>query len=1841
MADTQRQDAPTSSIGGAQALPEYDNQAFAQQGTQRRDQQMLEQWQKDNARSLGGFAATVKEAALDSGSTAWDFIGRQLDSSRRAANAKHKEQGFDYWSDPRRKDWEAGLTDDELSMVHGVADKGYVDVILAMDRVNRGRDFSELMGRQNGVVATVGAIIGGATDPAGLLAGAGIGAAFRAASSARTASRAVTAAQAALAKPTVAGAVYRTLGEGAEQVAGSLLTDGAMNVIGEYRSKDDMEMNALASFVLGTTIRGVGEGYGLLKERNKSGGKLRQETSAAADESVGRMADTAEHPVDLELSPKEHAENALTTVAKDATEAARPGRRFQVFDDAEQTRLREEFEGAEPTVKDTQPPARPVRDESAVESPTLPEGFKAQQELESVDVPEHAYEDAALDFDTVAVDRQMLDAVVESAGADPEAVIQGVTKAMADLDLSPEGKAHGENLIKIAEETRTAQYADAADAVNGKREPRVFLDDGTEVTLRSRAATLEEAAASGRVGVETGMRAVTHREVLEALAASTRPGATEKVVQRAASWLLRSADSKMLDSARTHFDFAGSRGESFADGSTAVSVKDAAGAVRQDWATAPTGEIMENMGTWSRATVVHEIVHSATARTLQALEDADITGTLAKFSPEIRAAYSTLKEYQGALAEFKGAEVGSQVLAARDSNSSQGHHYAAKNIHEFVAQAMSDTATQLALSSMRPLGKFHYFANALDHVLSSVRDLLVRVGWTAKQANERTGYTEVAEAIDLVVRANTRDRMRILTEAEASAKVKAQAAAEAIGPLQAPEATKTEWSAAQGRETKPTPKDNAHVNYMTGGFYKDVKSLVEARRVPGVGVVGTFNTNVPNNARLLSAAREIRGKWLKDATVLLSDRMATAAHGGGSDSFKVGTVHIIGIAPRLGEQASGAALARELGAAVMHRHAGSPTAMAGLRKEVVEWVQSVSGDITAPRKMSDFVPSEDAKPAVAALKGMFEDAKRINLVDKDAEFTDVLEDILREAEAAPAQREKSFRNPLGVTSATDKLRTALEKQADSFFDTNSLEVARTSTAAGKYTTFISDGLVMARSKNKIMRMLSAVVAETTTGGVAVRQTTAAVRKAMLKSRLIGSDLFTYNNAYGEWRPKGATSVWDDVFVGDNRRKFDREVVTEILERRRAWEAGDKRTTDHVNPAVRRAADSIQAMADRARQEQIRANTLGTAALGDSSVGYLPQRLDGQRLLAASQDELNALRGALATHWQSVYPNWDNYFAKEFSRYYVERAQRRARGAEADMVQAEQSGTREVREALEDMGSDPTLSPENRKKIGESIRGLGHTKGRLDIDLLADIGNGKRIMDFYVTDPQRLMSSYADRVSGDIALTEVGILGRSGRHQLMRVLETSQDVTEQELAAVKRVVAEIVGEPTQGYRNKALSNLRMLTGLSRLGGLAWNQLAETMNATHMLGLDAMLKGIPRLPAMFGEVRRIVNGQKVENPWLDSFKGVVSDYGTEGYYMHFPSDPPDARLADYAEQSGLTERLLRKGSHLQAKLSLFRAVHGAQHRWVAEQIVRKAALYITDAAAGKRGTERWLKDMGFTPEMVEATKAHIAKAVTYDAKGNLLGFDLAKLGTYELQADFAASVHRGVAQIIQGSFAGERSAWMHNDVGLMLGQFRSFTATAMEKQWARTRYVVGEDTHVAGAYGYIAGLIAVQAGMGALLHTARVGLASTGRREEDREDYLSKRLTPWELSRAALNYSSASGAMGEVMDLSGVIGGAFFDETMKDLGRYQSRNQTPGRGGGGDVLDLIPSVGYVRDASKAAQGALATAAQAMDPDQEVKKLGRTLRDSSRLLPGANLPPATILLDQLRRLDELPNE
>lgn len=726
-------------------------------------------------------------------------------------------------------------------------------------------------------------------------------------------------------------------------------------------------------------------------------------------------------------------------------------------------------------------------------------------------------------------------------------------------------------------------------------------------------------------------------------------------------------------------------------------------------------------------------------------------------------------------------------------------------------------------------------------------------------------------------------------------------------------------------------------------------------------------------------------------------------------------------------------------------------------------------------------------------------------------------------------------NPLAARRSRDKWAEKITDYARTYMASNPIDVKRLKVLTDKIGG-VSDGLKLAMSQNPIMQLVASLVTETTTGA-AGRKANVAIRSHMLHKKFIGNTMLEYDNAYKVFRSRNGGGVMEDAFTGAVRRKFDETVTEEVLSRRLA------EYTPHRDQTVVEAADALERLFDRSRMGQVDAGVLGFGNLPATSRGYLPQALDGAKLQAASVQDLALLHSALSAQFQARL-GWDKKWADDFAPFYTERVRRRSQGSKnIDALGAGGEGLQGVRDALDEMaGAGGGISAEliDRMRAATSQQGQGHTKKRLDIDLLTELRPGVRLLDFYVSNPLILARSYAKRTAGTSALTEAGIHGIRGMRELREASLLKQDgtqPTQQELEAFDRVMAEVLGTPIAGESVSAgLSNLQLLVTLQRLGGLVFTQAAETFNMIHHLGLRSVLTGVPDLPRMLGEVGRLKRGDASGNHILTSIEAYGGEIGMEGYKMVAPLDAPDAALSAYMNQPGLLTRMMRGGTHLQSKISGFRGLMAAQHRMVAEQIVMKAARFIRD---GKSDVA--LADMGFSPEVAASLRNDLQHVAKWDANDRLVEFDLTRVSDARTAEAFVQAVHRGTSQIIQGTFIGERNAWFHKDYMRLLLQLRTFGLTATEKQWGRTRMNHG--------YTYAAGMLLGQMALSLPIHAARVQLMSAGR--EDREKYIKDNMHPAALVRATMNYSSLSGVSGDVLEIMSGVAGGWGDQRTKEI------------------------------------------------------------------------------------------
>lgn len=778
----------------------------------------------------------------------------------------------------------------------------------------------------------------------------------------------------------------------------------------------------------------------------------------------------------------------------------------------------------------------------------------------------------------------------------------------------------------------------------------------------------------------------------------------------------------------------------------------------------------------------------------------------------------------------------------------------------------------------------------------------------------------------------------------------------------------------------------------------------------------------------------------------------------------------------------------------------------------------------------------------------------------------------------PAAARVAVSDRWGITAQTvedgteRKMLGELAARAEGWAAANPVDPERINSILARVPWLASSGLQLARSENPVARMIAGVLLESTTGASG-RRRTAAINKTM-RERVYMEDLVGYETAYKQWRKQEGGSAYRDVLGSDHRSRFDRLVAAE-RENRRLEVPSD-------SPAsVRAASDHLDAGYGRMREDQQRVGTIGAERLGKNSVGYVHRTLSAKWVMQANNAEITALSNKLA---EQLKVGWDDaQFARQIATRYVERARTTAYGGTAVPANlASPEAASVLRDVLRSMS---VADSDIERAMGRFSRGgASHTKGRLDLDLSENIdlpdGTSFSMMNAFETDQASLYMQYARRVSGDVALTQYGIMGDQGLKVIRKALEYGPDgkrATADEMHAFDQIAAEFYGRPLEGTGNKHLGNLRMLTAASRLGGMAFTQFAEMANSVALLGVSGALKNVAAMPGLVADVAK---GRP--SKLLESIELIGGPLGQD-HRVVFPFQEPNDIKVYGRDSLNAFDRMVRAGSNAMPWLSGWHMVHAAQVRGISEQIVHKSMRYINGGAESEA-----LTSMGMSADLAARLKKDLPNIATFDKDGALTSLDLTRATDHAAAAEFVQAVHRGGKQIIQGTYIGETGKWAHSDLLRMMVQFRSFSLTSMEKQWTRQR----ADSGTAKAFGLLMGQMA----FALPIHLSRVAINSSGR--EDKEAYLETQLHPAMLARAVLNYTSISGLSGDVLDAGSSLAG--FEATGV-------------RSGNSSALGNIPALGYIESGAKA-----------------VKQ--RDAREAIRMLPGGNLPFLTPVVNTL---------
>lgn len=774
--------------------------------------------------------------------------------------------------------------------------------------------------------------------------------------------------------------------------------------------------------------------------------------------------------------------------------------------------------------------------------------------------------------------------------------------------------------------------------------------------------------------------------------------------------------------------------------------------------------------------------------------------------------------------------------------------------------------------------------------------------------------------------------------------------------------------------------------------------------------------------------------------------------------------------------------------------------------------------------------------------------------------------------------------------------------AETWVANNPIDEARTAdllSRAGKLTPYLaSTAQNLMRSKHPTAKMYAQLILENTTGAGG-RRTNAAMDK-YASERIYFKHVEGYETAYKNWRRENGGSTVRDLLSQKMPARFNKE-LTEYMS------AVNRGESPNVNPSTREAAEMLERGYRQMADDQVRVRTAGSENLPFSSAGYFSRRLNAQRVASLTNSQQRALASEFDRQLTDLFD--DPELRTQVANRIVNRMKAEAAGGVNPSPNVRSAtSTNMVRQALREAG----MEAEEADAIVARMRTNGptYTRNRLDLDLRSTIkdpetGKSFDMADLYEMNQLALYRDYARRVSGEVALARRGIMGKDGLDMLRDSFQYGRDgqklsgeEMDNTLRAFDQTASEMLGVPygtmTRANTNEWANNLRMLTAMSRLGGMAFTQFAEFANAVPALGVAAAFRGVKMMPRMLKELR---SGQK--NDMLNSLEQVSGEFGGE-YKQIFPFADTDDIFVVSGEEMNVLTRSIRSASRKMQFYNMFHYVAAAQTRGMSEQILSKAMRAVREGR-----DDVMLDDMGIDATLRADLRRNLDKIADFDEKGNPTRIDVSELDA-DITHRFATAVNRGAKQIIQGNFVGETGYWAHNDFLKLLTQFRTFSLTSTEKQWARVAGTKGS----LKAAGYLVGAMS----FAVPIHLARIQLASLGR--EDREEYVDRQTSLPVMARSTLNYLSLSGMLADGMDL-GTAGLGTMDTV---FGTNLRPDSAYVRGKGGSTLSgIIPSLGYAEDLIQIGR----------DPTD----LGHAVKQ----LPGGNLPYLVPILNGMNQEEE----
>jgi hypothetical protein len=683
---------------------------------------------------------------------------------------------------------------------------------------------------------------------------------------------------------------------------------------------------------------------------------------------------------------------------------------------------------------------------------------------------------------------------------------------------------------------------------------------------------------------------------------------------------------------------------------------------------------------------------------------------------------------------------------------------------------------------------------------------------------------------------------------------------------------------------------------------------------------------------------------------------------------------------------------------------------------------------------------------------------------------------------------------------------------------------------------MSDAVAMLQSKHPMVRMIAGDLLEDATKMGSQQAGTASALTRKYSNQILGDWMPTFERELTLLRHERGVNQLTDAANGTVQKQIMNELRLEMEARSVAFDTGIKHRSS-ADPRIQTIADSMDDASSRALDIAKKHGVLGADQIKHRP-GFMPLKWVGKNLLEAQRNgKLGRIVKLLGKSYERM--GIDAADSERIANAVLTRATSNASQIDTNPARILAKDSRGFLEKiLEETNVAKGDIASLMKRIDGNLDEKGMARGmrsRVSVDLSLSDGD-IRLMDYVDNDIPTLFSRFSQESAGRAGLASKGITSDTRLQNVRQaVIEASQMMDSPRLTnrirkSFDAVSQEFMAQPVGGGVNKWVRRMLEGTTNARLGMVGFAQAAETNNIIASLGLENALKASPIMRKAHKALIKAAKTNNYDDEALELFNELRVFAGDmhDEHLLYRPSVRLDDALTDDPEWiSKPMAALDRVQAMASDKLGYLSGLYKIKAMQQQIAIIGQSQKMV-DALTGGRTTEQILsrfKDVGWDAKMLNQFRKNM-KHVTYQEDGKTIRRLNLEEWDNVAQEHFTNGLHLHTNQMVQLPMVGEGRYWQNSTLGRLLTQFKTFSITAIEKQFARNMKHMDSETMAVVFYGSMFSTMTV---------FAKAYATSLGMSGEQRKEYLKERTTPTALATAAVTYNGFWGVGAEGLSM----------------------------------------------------------------------------------------------------------